>query len=319
MSINLINQDLMSGGIYRAILIKNNDKFNVYVPSVMTFINIINSDGSLNDSVYLKEQNSLPTPMFVSYDLQRLATDDPLPCFVSFESGDFKRPVVIGYFGKGLQQTSNLVKDLGLSTNSGDYISEDDVPIDISPITEKTVNVNWWKNGKSVTYHIATGGTGSVVIKAETSQFEGMYRTDWNKSCNQYKMQQKFISSYKNTSDLVMINTSLGKIPVVATYDFWNKGNSYVGSVIKVEFEDGNTCYMAIGDVKGNIANNSGIDRTVANLGHVFGEKISIIEWGLGIANKNTKYPTDKEIAKKINVNKINITKSITLTDTKLI
>ena len=97
----LLNQGLMVGGIYRAYVIKRTD-YRVYIPGLMNY-NIFENDGSLNEDNYEKLKETLPEALFNSKALRDILTNEPTPCWVMFENGDSKRPIVMGYLGKGVK------------------------------------------------------------------------------------------------------------------------------------------------------------------------------------------------------------------------
>ena len=98
----MLNQDLMYSGIYRAYVIKRND-YRVYLPGLMNNNNVLNFDGSLNETDYDKTQQILPKALFNSIALQNLVDNEPIPCWVVFENGNMQRPIVMGYLGKGVK------------------------------------------------------------------------------------------------------------------------------------------------------------------------------------------------------------------------
>ena len=113
----LINSGLMSGGIYRALNIKQDDN-RIYIPGLMNNnVNIINNDNSLNIEKYEKMKDSLPKPLFNSIALKEMLEDDVTPCWIVFENGDSSRPIVMGYLGRGVKSGGS-----GLILDSGNFI-----------------------------------------------------------------------------------------------------------------------------------------------------------------------------------------------------
>lgn len=103
----MINSDLNLGGIYRGFIINDNDDVRIYVPGLNNLVtndkNIINSDGTVNSEVYEKNKNILPKPIWCLPNLEAKQHDDAHPCWVSFENGNAKRPIIMGYLGKGIK------------------------------------------------------------------------------------------------------------------------------------------------------------------------------------------------------------------------
>ena len=312
---NLMSGDLGVTGIYRAKLLTTEDEtdIRVYVPGVNN-ICPFDANGNIDLEIYNLHKKSFPKVQWCCYNLEskELVNQDPL-CWVMFENGDFRRPVVISYaiIGGLINPDEMIGNDSNTSGNNNDSNNSNNTSS--SKVNGDTVVVNWWHD-KVVTYYVAGGGTGTVKIKSETTTggLMYMYRRDWNKNCRQYKLQQKYISEYSSAKGLITING----MPVVATIDFWKMGNAYVGRVICVEFENGVKCNMVIGDVKGNIANSSGVDYTVLDLGHLMGNSrniINIIEYGC-----NLRLPSASEINNVTHSDGAN-TKSITLLNIDLL
>lgn len=139
----MINNDLMFSGILRAICIFRGE-YKVYIPAIhsSTLKVILNDDGSLNESEYENRKISLPTVKFNSIELQQLMDNNPTPCWIMFEEGDGKRPIVMGYFGKGLKSVPGSSISGGTTTDSSQV-----PPVDIDKIVtdSKLINdvVNW--------------------------------------------------------------------------------------------------------------------------------------------------------------------------------
>lgn len=293
--IRLMNSDLEYHGIFEAKLIEDGDKVRVYIAGVST-LNPFSSDGKLVEDIFENNKREFPVAQWCCYNTNSKEfsnTDDA--SWVMFENGDKNKPVILSY----------VVIGGGTSTSTTN--------ITVGTPTGNTVIVNWWHD-KEVEYYIAGGGKGKVIIQSEvtTGGLMYMYRNDWNQSVRQYQLQQKYITEYSTANGLITIDG----LPVVATIDFWQLGNAYVGRVIRVEFENGVKCDMIIGDVKGNIANATGVDYTVLNLGHLMGNSrnaINIIEYGC-----SSRLPSANEINAVTGSNGEN-TKSITLLDTDLL
>ena len=96
---NLITGDSGVNGIYRAKLLTAVDETDVrvYIPGISS-INPFNADGTINLETYITHKESFPKVQWCCYNIEskELVNQDPL-CWVMFENGDFRRPVVISY------------------------------------------------------------------------------------------------------------------------------------------------------------------------------------------------------------------------------
>ena len=110
----LMNQDFMSGGVYRAFIIKRSDS-RVFIPGLCDK-NILDSNGDISNEEFEKIKKMLPLALYNSPEIEKLLDDKPTPCFVAFENGNMKRPIVIGYFGKGVKSVPGSG---GSGTSSG--------------------------------------------------------------------------------------------------------------------------------------------------------------------------------------------------------
>lgn len=97
----LINQDFMSGGVYRAFIIKRSDS-RVFIPGLCDK-NILDASGNISNEEFERIKNILPLALYNSPEIEKLLDDKPTPCFVAFENGNMKRPIVMAYFGKGVK------------------------------------------------------------------------------------------------------------------------------------------------------------------------------------------------------------------------
>ncbi len=97
----LMSNDYMTGGVYRAFIIKK-DEARVYIPGLLNK-NILDSNNDISNADFEKIKKALPKPLYNSKEIENLLDDKPTPCFVSFENGNMKRPIVLGYFGNGVK------------------------------------------------------------------------------------------------------------------------------------------------------------------------------------------------------------------------
>ncbi len=109
----LINSDLGVSGIYRALLLENN---KVYIPGVFN-IKLINNDGSINENIYEMHKDAFPTAYFSAPNKKCTENEIPASCWVTFEGGDLKRPIIMGYLGDSIK-TANISNGSGGATTS---------------------------------------------------------------------------------------------------------------------------------------------------------------------------------------------------------
>ena len=141
----LLNQSLMFSGIYRAYVIKRND-YRVYIPGLMND-NVLNDDESLNETKYNQIKETLPTVLFNSNALKNLLDDKPTSCWVMFENGDSKSPIVMGYLGKGVKSVPSKTDEeneedeeiIKIEDTNNDSIDNSDSDSDTNSNTEGSV------------------------------------------------------------------------------------------------------------------------------------------------------------------------------------
>lgn len=117
----LMNQDFMSGGVYRAFIIKRSDS-RVFIPGLCDK-NILDSNGDISNEEFEKVKKTLPLALYNSPEIEKLLDDKPTPCFVAFENGNMKRPIVMAYFGKGVKS----VPGSGGGTSGGSNIGNNGI------------------------------------------------------------------------------------------------------------------------------------------------------------------------------------------------
>lgn len=113
----LMNQDFMSGGLYRAFIIKRSDS-RVFIPGLCDK-NILDSNGDISNEEFEKVKKTLPLALYNSPEIEKLLDDKPTPCFVAFENGNMKRPIVMAYFGKGVKSVPGSGGSASGSYNPG--------------------------------------------------------------------------------------------------------------------------------------------------------------------------------------------------------
>lgn len=101
----LINSDLGISGVYKAILLEGN---KVYVPGITNF-SLSDGAGSVNKDSYEKHIDTLPVAWFCAFNRKCTENDLPASCWVTFECGDVKRPIILGFQGKSIK--SAIIQD----------------------------------------------------------------------------------------------------------------------------------------------------------------------------------------------------------------
>lgn len=123
----MINNDSNVNGIYRAIII-NRGTLKVYVPSIATFKLFENNSLTIIEEVYEKCKDILPSAQWCVPNMEAMVCDEIHPCWVVFECGDYKRPIIMGFVGKGIKY--NAISNIGFN-NPNNFI-----PGDISGATK---------------------------------------------------------------------------------------------------------------------------------------------------------------------------------------
>lgn len=106
----MINSDLNVGGIHRAFIVTVGGDIRIYIPGLTSLIAgsnaPVNEDGTINKESYEDNKNSLPKPIWCLPNLEAKQHDEVHPCWVTFENGDSKRPIIMGFLGKGIKYSA---------------------------------------------------------------------------------------------------------------------------------------------------------------------------------------------------------------------
>ena len=106
----MINSDLNVGGIYRAFIVTVGGDVRIYIPGLTSLIAgsnaPVNEDGTINKESYEDNKNSLSKPIWCLPNLEAKQHDEVHPCWVTFENGDSKRPIIMGFLGKGIKYSA---------------------------------------------------------------------------------------------------------------------------------------------------------------------------------------------------------------------
>ena len=101
-------------GSYRAILLYDGIEARIFIPGMYC--------SQINESDLEGMKKCFPIAIFASVQMRETALIGQSPCYVVFENGDLQRPIVTGYFGKGIRSIGGSVNSNG-SSNSATFIS----------------------------------------------------------------------------------------------------------------------------------------------------------------------------------------------------
>lgn len=128
--ITLLNTGLSTNGAYRAILNYDGSEAYVYIPC-------------LNNN---NKENFNLKALFISQEMKNTAIIGKSPCWVIFEGGDNRRPIICGYFGNGMRNMGSIVtggdNSSSGSDNNNDNLSNKDV------LKSTNERINEWLNTK---------------------------------------------------------------------------------------------------------------------------------------------------------------------------
>lgn len=123
----MINSDLNVGGIYRAFIVTVGGDIRIYIPGLTSLTAgsnaPVNEDGTINKESYEDNKNSLPKPIWCLPNLEAKQHDEVHPCWVTFENGDSKRPIIMGFLGKGIKYHASSSDTSGANNSSGSITS----------------------------------------------------------------------------------------------------------------------------------------------------------------------------------------------------
>ena len=135
----MINSDLNVGGIHRAFIVTVAGDVRIYIPGLTSLIagtgSVVNEDGTVNTESYNENKETLPRPIWCLPNLEAKQHDEVHPCWVTFENGDSKRPIIMGFLGKGIKYHANSSEGSGSSsesTNDGSEINNSGTNINVN-------------------------------------------------------------------------------------------------------------------------------------------------------------------------------------------
>lgn len=118
----MINSDLNVGGIHRAFIVTVGGDVRIYIPGLTSLIagtgSVVNEDGTINTESYNENKETLPRPIWCLPNLEAKQHDEVHPCWVTFENGDSKRPIIMGFLGKGIKYHAGGSGGSGSSSGS---------------------------------------------------------------------------------------------------------------------------------------------------------------------------------------------------------
>ena len=151
----MINSDLNVGGIHRAFIVTIGGDVRIYIPGLTSLIagtgSIVNEDGTINTESYNENKETLPRPIWCLPNLEAKQHDEVHPCWVTFENGDSKRPIIMGFLGKGIKYhaggsggsgTSSGSSSGGVSSSGGKYVGSGTTGNDNGDYIFKTLIAN---------------------------------------------------------------------------------------------------------------------------------------------------------------------------------
>ena len=122
----LMNFDTSTSGLYRAILTYDGVDAKVYIPT------LANPDQA--DS-----KAAMFNAIFSSVEMKKTALIGQTPCWITFENGNSRRVIIVGYFGNGIRSIGGST-DSGESNDTGDFDNPNNfTPGDISGTTKNIV------------------------------------------------------------------------------------------------------------------------------------------------------------------------------------
>lgn len=151
----MINSDLNVGGIHRAFIVSVGGDVRIYIPGLTSLIagtgSIVNEDGTVNIESYNENKETLPRPIWCLPNLEAKQHDEVHPCWVTFENGDSKRPIIMGFLGKGIKYhaggsggsgTNSGSSSGGVSSSGGKYVGSGTTGNDNGDYIFKTLIAN---------------------------------------------------------------------------------------------------------------------------------------------------------------------------------
>ena len=132
----------MCCGLYRAFIIKRGDS-RVFIAGIRKK-NILDSNGDIYNEKFKKIKKMLPLALYNSPEIEKLLDDKPTPCFVAFENGNMKRPIVMAYFGKGVKSVPGSGGYSSSSSGSDDsYIGIENPTGSNYKIVDRVFTLDW--------------------------------------------------------------------------------------------------------------------------------------------------------------------------------
>lgn len=125
----LISSSNNFGGIYRAILIDSGGDLRVVIPGLHDKVPVTTSDDGtyiFDVTDYEKSKDSYPIPMWNVPNVEAQNHESPIhPCWITFEGGNVRRPIIMGWLGKGIMyhaSNSGGSNNYTGNTGSSDYV-----------------------------------------------------------------------------------------------------------------------------------------------------------------------------------------------------
>lgn len=279
MNYSMINNDIGAPGIFRARLIPPtiDDFVRAYIPGISN-VNPFTSDGDVNESIVEQNIENFPTVQWCCYNIEsaQVINQDPV-VWVMFESGDFKRPVVISYAVIGGAGDGSG----GTASGGGTGIYNPGGESGVAGVGTEVIIPEGY--GTFETYEKETGIGGNT-----SDKYHG-----WAKGSAQRDLRVKAIDSGRMTQGNIFGLENCAIIDnrlLIATKQ--NVGGNFplaIGDYVDVCFSDGTVWNCIIGDFKGSDAPNP--------WGHNNGQGVvEIIYWDYSHNSGNQYKKVDKLI-----------------------
>ena len=245
----LINKDLARPGIYKALRITET---RVYIPGLYNCVKSpIKSDGTV-DTEFVNENSSyFPEILFCAPNKGATTNGIPSKCWVTFEAGDGKRPVILGYLGDSIRTATST----GSSVSSGGYI-QGSIPYSKYIIigdsrTNQLVN-DLFNNGSSIPSnecYICLGCMGYKWFSTGDSSYTGE-GTLWGYDKNTKKSHLESWNVIKSIEDSIVENSAIVILLGCNDAGVFNYGNILDSKVKEWKNKGATTYFFTVGPIQ---------------------------------------------------------------------
>jgi len=129
---SVLSSDINMGGIYRAMILKQVDTntSRIYIPCLFNDVldktkMPVDAQGNINEDIYQKYEKIYPLAKWcVSVDTTAHSQYEGKPCWIVFEGGNLKYPIIVGFFNSFIQTLMTNSENAGNSNgNIGGTVS----------------------------------------------------------------------------------------------------------------------------------------------------------------------------------------------------